>query len=286
VNNKGIELTLNLTPVKAKDFRWDISYNYTANRNKVMELADGEIVIDGFGDASIVAIKGEELGLFKTYIPRTVVVDGVEKILVDGNGNVMQSADMQVIRDRSVNEKFQMGLTNSFSWKGLTLSGTLDFHYGGYIYSYTKDYMFWTGSAIESIMNLRRPFVVPNSVVANSDGTYSENTTPVTSNTFHNFYGDYGAFESNAGSIIDRSYMKLREVSLSYVVPNKLVKKFNIQDLRFSVVAGNILLWTPADNQVVDPETTTFGNDLGARFGEFGANPSNQNYTFGLSLKF
>lgn len=286
VNNKGIELTLNLTPVKAKDFRWDISYNYTANRNKVMELADGEIVIDGFGDASIVAIKGEELGLFKTYIPRTVVVDGVEKILVDGNGNVMQSADMQVIRDRSVNEKFQMGLTNSFSWKGLTLSGTLDFHYGGYIYSYTKDYMFWTGSAIESIMNLRRPFVVPNSVVANSDGTYSENTTPVTSNTFHNFYGDYGAFESNAGSIIDRSYMKLREVSLSYVVPNKLVKKFNIQDLRFSVVAGNILLWTPADNQVIDPETTTFGNDLGARFGEFGANPSNQNYTFGLSLKF
>lgn len=286
VNNKGIELTVNLMPVKTKDFSWNISYNYTSNRNKVTDLAEGEISIEGIGGCTIVAIKGEELGLFKTYVPRTTIVNGVEKVIVDGNGNVMQSADMQVIRDRSVNEDFQMGLTNTFTWKGLTLSGTLDLHYGGYLFSYTKDYLHWTGSAAESVMNDRRPFIVPNSVVANADGTYSENTIPVTSNTFHNFYGDYGAFESDAYSIIDRSYMKLREVSLSYVVPNKLVKKFNIQDLRFSVVAGNILLWTPADNPYIDPETTTFGNDLGARFGEFGANPSNQNYTFGLSLKF
>jgi TonB-linked SusC/RagA family outer membrane protein len=286
VNNKGIEITLNLMPVKTKDFSWNISYNYTSNRNKVTELAEGEIFIEGFGGCSIVAIKGEELGLFKTYVPRTTVINGIEKLIVDGNGNVMPSADMQVIKDRSVNEDFQMGLTNSFSWKGLTLSGTLDLHYGGYLYSYTKDYLHWTGSAAESVMNDRRPFIVPNSVVDNGDGTYSENTIPVTSNTFHNFYGDYGAFESDAYNIIDRSYLKLREVSLSYVVPNKLVKKFNIQDLRFTVVAGNILLWTPADNPYIDPETTTFGNDLGARFGEFGANPSNQNYTFGLSLKF
>ena len=286
VNNKGIEITLNLTPVKTKDFQWNMNINYTANRNKVTELAEGEIFIEGFGGASIVAIKGEELGLFKTYVPRTTVIDGVEKIIVDGNGNVMQSADMQVINNRSVNEDFQMGLINTFSYKGLTLSGTFDFHYGGYLYSYTKDYMHWTGSAVESTMNLRRPFIVPNSVIDNGDGTYSENTTPVTANTFHNFYGDYGAFESDAYNIIDRSYLKLREVALSYMVPNKIVSKYKIKDLRFTLVASNILLWTPADNTYVDPETTTFGNDLGARFGEFGANPTNQNYTFGLSLKF
>lgn len=286
VNNKGIELTMNVTPLKSKDFSWDINVNYTANRNKVIELAEGEIFIEGFGGASIVAIKGEELGLFKTYLPRTTTIGGVEKLIVDGNGNVMQSADMQVMKDHSVNEDFQMGLTNSFKWKGLSLSATIDLHYGGYLYSYTKDYMHWTGSAAESTMNDRRPFIVPNSVVDNGDGTFSDNTTPVTSNTFHNFYGDYGAFESDAYNIIDRSYMKLREVSLSYVVPNKFVSKFKIQDLRFSVVVGNILLWTPEDNTYVDPETTTFGNDLGARFGEFGANPTNQNYTFGVSLKF
>lgn len=286
VNNKGIELLFTATPIRSKDFRWDFSYNFSKNKNKVTELPEGEIFIEGFGDATIVAIKGEELGLFKTYVPRTVTIDGEEKIVVDGNGNVMQSADMQVIEDRSVNEDFQMGLTNTFSYKGFTLSGTLDLHYGGYIYSYTKDYMHWTGSAIESTMNDRQPFIVPNSVVENDMGEFVENTTPVTQNTQHNFYGDYGAFESNTYSIIDRSFLKLREVSLSYVVPNNLTKKLNIQDLRFSFVAGNFLLWTPEDNQYIDPETTTFGNDLGARFGEFGANPSNQSYTFGVSLKF
>ncbi len=286
VNNKGIEVTLNITPVKTKDFSWDLSYNFTTNKNKVTDLAEGEIFIEGFGGSSIVAIKGEELGLFKTYVPRTVTVDGMEKVVVDGNGNVMQSADMQVIRDRSVNEDYQMGLSNTFRYKGFTLRGTFDLHYGGYIFSYTKDYMHWTGSAVESTMNDRQPFIVPNSVVANGDGTYSENTTPVTQNTQHNFYGDYGAFESDAYSIIDRSFLKLREVSLSYVVPNRMIEKYGVRDLRFSVVAGNILIWTPSDNTYIDPETTTFGNDLGARFGEFGANPTNQSFTFGLSLKF
>lgn len=286
VNNKGVELSVSITPIKTRNFSWDLNYNYTKNRNKVTKLAEGEIFIEGFGGASIVAIKGEELGLFKTYLPRTVVIDGVEKVVVDGNGNVMQSADMQVMKDRSVNEDFQMGLTNSFTWKGVTLSGTLDFHYGGYIYSYTKDYMHWTGSAIESTMNGRQPFIVPNSVVENADGTFRENTTPVTSNTFHTFYGDYGAFESDAYNIIDRSFLKLREVSLSYTLPNKFVERYKIRDVRLSAVASNFLIWTPEDNQYVDPETTTFGNDLGARFGEFGANPTNQIYTFGLSLKF
>jgi len=286
VENKGIELTFSATPIKTKNFSWDLNYNFTKNNNEVVELPEGEISLGGFGNASIVAVKGKELGLFKTYVPRTVTIDGVEKVIVDGNGNVMQSADMQVLEDRSINEDYAMGLTNTFKWKGFTLSGTLDFHYGGYIYSYTKDYMHWTGSAIESVMNDREPLVVPNSVVENSDGTYSENTTPVTSNTFHNFYGDYGAFESDAYNIIDRSFLKLREVSLAYTVPNKLIERFKVQDLRFSFVVGNILLWTPADNQYIDPETTTFGNDIEGRFGEFGANPTNQTYTFGLSLKF
>jgi hypothetical protein len=64
------------------------------------------------------------------------------------------------------------------------------------------------------------------------------------------------------------------------------VRKVGVESIRASLVAGNILLWTPAENQYIDPETTTFGNDINAKFGEFGANPTNQNYTFGLSITF
>ncbi|MFV0507352.1 MAG: SusC/RagA family TonB-linked outer membrane protein, partial [Bacteroidales bacterium] len=166
----------------------------------------------------------------------------------------------------------------------------LDMHYGGYMFSNTKDYLHWTGAAAESVMNDREPFIVPNSVIEidNGDGTFSykENNIPVIYANAHTFYGDYGAFESDLYNVIDKSYLKLRDVSLSYTLPASFTNKFNVNNLRFSFVMGNILLWTPADNPYIDPETTSFGNDISALFGEFMGNPTNQSYTFGMSFNF
>ena len=56
--------------------------------------------------------------------------------------------------------------------------------------------------------------------------------------------------------------------------------------MKLSVAAGNILLWTPVSNPYIDPEVTTFGTDVSAKFGEFGSHPTEQTFTFGLSAKF
>jgi maltose-binding protein MalE len=72
----------------------------------------------------------------------TVDYNGVESTVVDGAGNPQPTAD-DVYLDKDINEKFRMGLTNTFTWKDFTLSATLDYRYGGYIFSYTKDYMHW-----------------------------------------------------------------------------------------------------------------------------------------------
>ncbi len=293
VRNYGTEIAINTTPLKLGDFRWDLDYTFSTNKNKVKNLPTSEVNLGGFGGVGIYAVEGKEMGVFKSNIAKIVTLDnnmnpatsGTEYVVVDGNGNV-QPSTQEELTDKTINEDYAMGLTNTFSWKGLSLSGTLDYHKGGYMFSNTKDYMHWTGSAIESTMNDRNPFIVPGSVVLNADGSYSQNTTPVTMNTHHNFYGDYGAFESDEYNIIDRSFVKLRQVVLSYTLPKSIYSKWNVDNVRMSLVAANILLWTPADNPYVDPEVTTFGTDVEARFGEFMSNPSNQTYTFSLSIGF
>ncbi len=284
VQNQGIEVLLFGSPVRTRNFAWNMSVNFSKNNNLVKSLTEGEINLGGFGGASIVAIEGEEMGLFKTQVTQTVEIDGVEHIVVDGNGMPVATPDEVVLKDKSINEKFRAGFTNSFAYKNLTLSGTLDLRYGGYIYSYQKDYMHWTGSGPETVYNNRQPFIVPNSVIQVGD-EYVENTIPVASTNLHTFYSA-GGFQQTDAFFIDRSYLKLREVVLSYDLPKGVANRIGMNNVAVSFVANNILLWTPAENQYIDPETTTFGNDISAKFGEFGANPTNQSYTFGLSFTF
>lgn len=178
-----------------------------------------------------------------------------------------------------------MGLTNTFTYKGISLSGVLDFRYGGYIYSYTKDYMHWVGNGPETVFNDRNPFIIPNSVVPNPDGSYLENTTPIDPTTWHTFYSN-GGFDYTDFAVIDRSYLKLRNVSLAYQLPKNVCEKLKLASLRVSATASNILLWTPQENQYIDPEMTTWGTDIDAKVGEFGATPPYQTYVFGLNITF
>ncbi|MDR0415174.1 MAG: SusC/RagA family TonB-linked outer membrane protein [Prevotellaceae bacterium] len=284
VRNKGVELTLSLVPVSAGDFTWDISYNFTKNYNKVERLEVPEVYLGGYSGIGIYATEGKALGQFKSQKAQTVTIDDVEHTVVDGAGNPTPTPDM-VYLDKDINEKFRMGLTNTFSYKGLSLSGTFDFRYGGHIYSYTKDYMHWVGSGPETAYNDRYPFIIPGSVVENGDGTYSENTTPVDPTALHTFYSN-GGFQYADFAVIDRSYLKLRNVSLAYQLPKQVCSKLGIASLRLSLTASNILLWTPTENQYIDPEITTFGSDISGKFGEFAVTPPYKSYIFGLSLSF
>jgi TonB-linked SusC/RagA family outer membrane protein len=284
VRNSGIELLLSFVPVKTNNFRWDISYNFTKNINKVERLDVPEVFLAGFGGIGIYAIEGESLGQYKSKKALTTMIDGVDHTVVDGSGNPQPTPE-EVFLGKDINEKFRMGLTNSFTYKGLSLSGTFDFRYGGSIFSYSKDYMHWVGSGPETVYNDRNPFIVPNSVVKNADGTYSENTVPVNPTKFHTFYSN-GGFRYDDHAVLDRSYLKLRNVGLAYELPRTFVNKLKVQNIRASLTASNLLLWTPVENQYIDPEVTTFGNNIAARFGEFATNPSYHSYVFGLSITF
>ena len=83
--------------------------------------------------------------------------------------------------------------------------------------------------------------------------------------------------------VLDRDYVKLRELVFSYALPKSFISKAKLSNATLSLIGRNLLLFTPASNKYVDPEGSNYGNDINSEFGEFGAAPTNR--TFGASLK-
>ena len=144
-----------------------------------------------------------------------------------------------------------------------------------------------TGNSISTIYNDRNTFIIPNSVVDNGDGTYSENTTPISLENVTNFFGNT---TNNPGiertHLLDKTFIRLRDVSLYYDLNSNFVKKLGLTKFSLGVYGRNLFLWTPAENPYIDPESTTYGNDLVSEFGEFGANPTQRSYGGVLKLSF
>jgi hypothetical protein len=184
---------------------------------------------------------------------------------------------------------YKMSLTNTLKYKDLSLSFLLDYQQGGYMYSYTSSITFWSGNNEQSTANERRPYVIPNSVVLGPKvgevQTYEENTTPI-DNNWHEYYSSNTNRPIESTRIIEKTYVKLRELSISYTIPSSLTRKIKMSSANVSLYGRNLFLWTPAGNSFVDPETSTYGNDLRSLFGEFGGAPSTRTYGVKLNVTF
>jgi len=289
IRNRGIELLVSVTPVKIGDFQWDITWNYTKNWSKVIKLPEelgGIATIYGLsGGTSLYAIEGEPLGVFKAYVPM-MTEDG--KIICDKKGQPITNPEQQIVG--SMNYKYLMGFGTTLSYKGVSLTANLDVRHGGMLYSRTKDITYFTGNAIQTAFNNRNPFIVPNSVQQVLDENdnvigYTENTTPLDETGIFTYW-DAGGSDLDRAFLVDKSYVKLRSVILSWQMPTKWFAKCFITGVNLSFFGNNLFLWTPKSNTFIDPETSTFGNDLEGNYGEFSANPSSRKFGFNVQVKF
>jgi TonB-linked SusC/RagA family outer membrane protein len=289
VRNRGIELLVTGTPIKTNDFQWDLTWNFTKNKNKVLDLPDafgGETEIYGFsGGTGLYAIEGGEMGVYKAYVAQKTA-DG--KIIVDENGLPLKSTTTQEVG--SMNYKYQMGFGSTFKYKGISLAIDFDIRHGGLLFSRTKDIEYFTGNAMQTVYNDRNPWIVPNSVVANGTDAqgntiYTENTTALTATNIYNYWNN-GGIDMDSGFLINKSYVKLRSVVLSWDLPNSWLRNTFLTGVRLSFFGNNLFVWTPSSNTFIDPEVTSFGNDLEGNFGEYSANPSSRKFGFNLNVKF
>lgn len=284
IANQGVEVLLNTIPVKTREFTWTLGVNFTKNYNKVLSLPKelgGEIVVGGFSGFSLMARQGHPMGEFKMTQPMRT--ESGQVIVNPTTGLPIENPELQYAGN--VNHDFEMGVNTSLNYKGFTLSASFDWRQGGQMYSRTKDINYFTGNAKQTTYNGRNPFIIPNSVVELPDGSYAENTTAISVANMDEYFDGGGALLDESW-LIDRSYIKLRSLVLSYDLPKAWVSRIKLQGVKLSAFGNNLFVWTPADNSFIDPEMTSFGNDFESRFGEFSANPTSRNMGLSLNVKF
>jgi TonB-linked SusC/RagA family outer membrane protein len=299
ITNKGIEVSLTLVPIKTKDFEWEISANFSKNKNLLVELAPGldQISLGGTSSIDYVARPGYELGL---YVGNVVATNDKGKTIVNSLG-LPTFKDTKEVLGSSQN-KYRIGGTTSLTYKGFRLHASIDFRKGGLMYSRTAEMMYFTGNAPQTTYNDRQPFIIPNSVQKLSNGDYVENTVAIAgfSSTMSKYYDQtYNAGQGAAYVLVDKTFFKLRELSLSYSLPKSLLAKTFVNSVDLALVGTNLFLWTPNSNLFTDPEMSTFGGtsstnksgssssaDIGSDFGDYGGTPSTRSVGFSVKLGF
>lgn len=291
ISNKGIEVLLKGVPIKKTNFRWDISVNFSKNNNKLEKLNDAleKVDLGGTSRLGFVAIPGQPLGMFEGAVALT---DGQGHIVVDASGLPIADPENKILGSSQYD--WMAGVSNSLTYKNWSLSFSIDIRQGGLMYSRTKEIMYFAGTAPATTFNDRQPFIIPNSVQAVYDNAgniigYQENTVPISheNHTLYQYYDQTrGAGLFARQWLIDKSFIKLRQVVLTYTFPKKWLEKTPFGEASFSIIGRNLLLFTPDDNHFIDPELTTFGNDLNADYGEFSAAPTTRSIGASLRITF
>ena len=286
VENRGIELSLFGTPVKSDNFTWNINVNWTKNKSKVLNLFEGSdnLVLGSFqGGVTINATVGQPFGTIRGS--NFIYTSGQKTVDADGYYLLSETSN-EVIGN--ANPVWIAGINNNLKYKGVSLGFLVDIRHGGDVFSLDRYYGLATGLSVETAgsNDLGNPSrnsladgggVILPGVLA--DGT--KNTTRVSNSDF----GLFGyAYNPAAGFVYDASYVKLREVILTYTLPGKFLTNLGpVKGVDFSVIGKN--LWIIHKNLPdADPEDNiSAGNVQGYQGGSY---PTTRNFGFNVKLRF
>lgn len=303
IENKGWEIALNTQPLKLKDFGWDLNLNFARNRNKVTELAPGITNFDleaaRWLDLRVAAVVGEDYGAlmgrdFKKNENGDVIIDGTTGLPVIGD-------DMKVLGNATWD--WTGGLNTRLRYKSFVLSGIVDVKMGADLYSMSARSFYMTGKSKETLEGRDEWYrseeqrleagklpaawtptggYLAKGVVQSADAqgnvTYTPNNRYINPEDYWKHVANYNP----AAFIFDNSYVKVREITLSYAVPRKLIRKF-ASDMSLSFVARNpFIIYKNIEN--IDPDSN-YNNGSGMGL-EFGSLPSRRSFGFNLNVKF
>ena len=303
LRNDGLEITINSYNINTPKFKWQTNFNISFNRNKVMALTNGQQSLSStvnyvsqFTKPLYIAEIGRPSGMMIGYIwegnyqyddfdnPSPGIY--ILKPEISGNGAVRNTIQPGDIKYRDLNGDGTMtdadvtfigrgqpihqgGLSNNFSFKGFELNVFFNWSYGN------------------DIFNANRLIMEGNSngwALINQYATYADRWSPTNpSNLYYRTRGQgpIGLFSSR--TVEDGSFVKLKTVSLSYLVPSNVIKKLKMSNLTLTVSAQNLITWTNYSG--LDPEVSTRGVVLTPGF-DYSAYPRSPMIVFGLKAAF
>ncbi|MEC5165103.1 TonB-linked SusC/RagA family outer membrane protein [Flavobacterium sp. PL11] len=292
IENKGIELQLNGTPIKTNDFAWDINLNWSKNENLVTQLAEGvsNLQVSSFpGGVTLNAVVGQPFGVLKGT-DYTYTANGQRIISATTGRYVLNNSTNNIIGN--VNPDWVGGIRNKFSYKTLSLSFLVDIKHGGDVFSTDQWYGVGGGLGVQTVGNndLGNP---KRSSIADGGGVilpgvYADGTV----NTKRVEYASGGAItQAYTGGtapreayVYDAGFIKLREVNITYNFPSTFVSKLKLNDAKISLIGSN--LWIIQKNLPdADPESG-LGSNAGSLGLSIGSLPTTRNIGCNLTIKF
>ncbi len=301
IQNQGVEIALNTRPVAVGDFSWDLNVNFSKNNNKVRKLVDDmdmfELEKASWLDVQVAAKVGENYGSivgpdFKRNANGDILIDPATGMpQYDKSNHVLGNASWD----------WTGGLNTTLRYKNLSLSSVFDVKWGADLYSMSARASYESGKALATLEGRDAwyrseeermakgfakgsadwtptgGFIAPG-VIDNGDGTYRPNDIIVNPEDY------WMSVSRNAPSmfIYDNSYIKCREISLSYQLPKSWLGKA-VKDVSVSLVARNpFIVWKNIPD--IDPDSN-YNNTTGMGL-EYGSLPSRKSYGFNVYLKF
>ena len=292
IENNGWEIGLDLTPVDMSNgLRWNIYGVYTNNKSEVLSLPEGyeRISLGGtFTDPLPVFEVGQPYGILRGSVNAR---DENGNLLIDpGTGLLILDTEQATIGDP--NPDFKLGITNALSYKGLTLSFLINYTHGGDLFSNSVASMLGRG-VTKDTEDRENGYIIPGvygnpntgEAYLDANGNTIENVTRLTSNDL--YFGN--SFAINAASewnVYDATVLRISDVSLSYVIPKKILEKLPIGGASIVFSGKNLWFWTPnlPEHVNIDPELNGFGagNVQGI---EYSNAPSVRRYGVSLTIQ-
>ncbi len=282
LQNRGLELMLDLNIIKNKNFSWNLTTNFTRNRSKVLALANGvkELAIEsGFSGIGAYAIVDEPYGVF--YGTKWERDSTSGQILIDENGYPKVSP----INGRigNPNPDWLMGINNSFTYKNLNFGFLLDIRQGGDVWNGTYARLNRIGRTEESA-DRERTYLVEGVFAPGTPKAGEKNDIEISAQSYYSrVVGDANGTSATENSVQDGSWVRLRSLNVGYrfdLTKHKIIAR----SLDISFTGRN--LWLQTKYKGVDPETSLTGAGSNITGFDYFNNPGSKSFIFSAKIGF
>jgi len=289
IANKGIEILLTGNPVRlASGFTWDISLNYAKNHNEVIELVEGipTLLLGQDRNIQIYATPGSEYG--DLYVAKYLRDEDGNRIIDDLGLPIADGGTSNYQKIGNFNPDWTGGISNTFSYKGLSFYSLIDVRKGGEFYSVGTRYMVIYGTTTETLEGREEWYDGTGGYVAEGvkgelvDGewvsTGEKNDIAINPQT----YWQNGVGSIGEEFIQDGTFVKMRELSLSYDIPKRILSRTPIANVTVSMVGRNLFFIYRASKHY-DPESSYNSGNYGAGV-ENHAQPTTKSLGFSIKV--
>ena len=244
MENKGLELSLNIVPIQTKDLRWDLDFNFSNNKNTITSLPNKADILSG----NFIIRQGQSLNTFflrewagvdrSTGDPQWYTTDKRQ-----ASSNVYPGANARILAGQAL-PKFFGSLTNALTYKGFNLSAQLYYNFGNQVFDTWRGYYLGSGfgASFNKVKRQLDAWKNPGDITDVPKYVYNGNK---------NF---------NAGStynLNDGSFVRVRDIQFGYTLPKAYAEKLKIGNANFYVRGTNLFTWVKDKNLPFDPEQGT-----------------------------